>query len=91
MLSEFECDKVEADEGNEASMKGFARKASISEMISLGEGGEKTVEVKVFLVEDCREEVLLVKDEVRSVDGFGGIVQEKLDWCKNTAWKGSKV
>ena len=46
MLLEFECDKLEAVEGREASMKGFARKASISEMVSLREGGEKTVEVR---------------------------------------------
>ena len=38
-------------------MKGFAIKASMSEMVSLGEGGEKTVGVKIFLVEDCREEI----------------------------------
>ena len=43
------------------------------------------------MVEDCKEEVLLVKDEVRSVDSLGGIARETLDWCKNTAWKGSKV
>ena len=35
-------------EGSEASMKGFAIKTSISEMVSLGEG------MKVFLVEDCK-------------------------------------
>ena len=33
----------------------------------------------------------MVKDEVGSVDGFGGIAQKTLNWCKNTAWKGSKV
>ena len=77
VLSEFECDKVEAGEGCEAPMKGFARKASISEMVSLGEGREKAVGVKVFLVEDCREEVLVIKDEVGSVDGFGGEAQER--------------
>ena len=58
-------------------MKGFAIKASLSEMVSLGEGGEKTVEVKVFSVEDCRKEVLVIKDEVGSVDGFGGEAQEQ--------------
>ena len=51
-----EWDKVEAEEGSEASMIGFAREASISEMVSLGEG-EKAVGVKVFLIKDCREEV----------------------------------
>ena len=29
-----------------------------------------------FLVEDCREEVLVIKDEVGPVDGFGGEAQE---------------
>ena len=42
--------------------------------------------VKVFLVEDYMEEVLMIKDEVGSVDGYA-----TLDWRKNTAWKGSKV
>ena len=46
-------------------------------MISLGEREEKTVGVKVFLVEDCREEVLVIKDEVRSVNSFGGEAQER--------------
>ena len=40
MLCIFECDKIEAGEGR------FAIKASISEMVSLGKGGEKTVGVK---------------------------------------------
>ena len=43
----------------------------MSEMVSLAEG-EETVGVKVFLAGDCREEVLVIKDEVRSADGFGG-------------------
>ena len=71
VLWKFECDKVEDGEENEASMKGFVIKALISEMVSLRKGGEKTVGVKVFLVEDCREEVLGIKDDVESVDGFG--------------------
>ena len=58
-------------------MKGFARKASISEMVSLGEGREQAVGVKVFLVEDYREEVLVIKDEVGSVYGFRGITQKR--------------
>ena len=41
MLSESECDKEEAGEGSEASMKDFARKASILQMFSLWEGGDK--------------------------------------------------
>ena len=35
--------RVEDGKGSEASMKGFAIKASISEIVSLGEEGEKTV------------------------------------------------
>ena len=41
-------------------MKGLAIKASILEMVSLVEGGEKTG-VKVFLIEDHREEVLVIR------------------------------
>ena len=59
-------------------MEGVAIKASILEMVSLGEGGEKTVGVKVFLVEDCREEVFVTKDEAGSVDGFGEAQERRL-------------
>ena len=55
MLLAFECDNVKDGEESEALMKGFAIKASISEMDR--KGGEKTVGVKVFLLEDCREEL----------------------------------
>ena len=48
VLSLIECDEVVDEKGSEASMKGFATKASMSEMVSLGEGGEKTVGVKFF-------------------------------------------
>ena len=58
-------------------MKGFVIKTSISEMVSIGEGGGKTVGVKVFLVEDCSEEVSVIKNEVGSVDDFGGKAQER--------------
>ena len=54
----FECDRIEDGEGSVASMK-----VSISEMVSLGQGGDKIVGVKVFLVEDCKEEVVVVKDQ----------------------------
>ena len=41
--------------------------------------------VKVFLVEDCREKVLVIKDEVGSVDGFGEAQERRLIdvgmWC----------
>ena len=75
MLWESECDKVEDRDGNDTSMKGLAIKVSISEMVSLGEGGEKTVGVKVILVEDCREEVLVIKHGIGSVNGFEGEAQ----------------
>ena len=45
MLWEFECDNVEDGQGDEASMKGSAIKASISEMVSLGKERKKTVRV----------------------------------------------
>ena len=48
MLLKVECDEVEAGEGSETSMKGFAINALKSKMVSLREGGEKTVEVKVL-------------------------------------------
>ena len=38
MLSEVECDEVEDGKESETSMKGFVIKASMSEMVSLGEG-----------------------------------------------------
>ena len=61
-LLELEYDNIEAGEESEASIKGFAIKTSISEIVSLGEGGKKRVDVKVFWVEDCGEEVLVIKD-----------------------------
>ena len=69
MLSEVECDKVEDGKGSEISKKGFVIKTSMSEIVSLGEGEEKTVEVKVFLAGGCRK-VFVIKDEVGSVDSF---------------------
>ena len=62
MSSEVECDKVEDGKGSEISIKGFAIKASISDVVSLGEGEEKTGS-KSFL--GCGEEVL-AKREVRN-------------------------
>ena len=77
-------------------MKGFAIKALISEMISLGEGGEKTVGVKVSLVEDCKEDALVIKDEIGSVDGFGGESQERRligvrIWCGRGCYENLNV
>ena len=60
----YECDEVKNKEGRKATLKGFAIKTSMSEMIPQGEEGKKTVEVQVFLVEDCREEILVIKDKV---------------------------
>ena len=65
-------------------------KASISEMVSQ-RGRREDSGGKGLLVEDCREEVLVVKDEVGSVDGLGRIARGRLDWCKDTLWKRSKV
>ena len=56
-------------------LKNFAIKASILEMVSLGEGEEKTVGVKLFLAGGCGE-VFVIKDEVGSVDGLRGEAQE---------------
>ena len=41
VLLEAECDGVEDGKGNERLMKDFAIKASMSDIVSLGEGGEK--------------------------------------------------
>ena len=42
-------------------MKGFAMKASMSDIVSLGEGGDERVRVKVFLARGCKEKVLVIK------------------------------
>ena len=61
-------------------MDGFAIKASLSEIVSLGEGSEKIVGVQVFLAEGCREGVFVNKDEVGFVDSFER--KHKSDtWC----------
>ena len=53
-------------------MKSFAMKASMSEMVSPGEGDER-VRVKIFMARGCRPNVLVIKEEV----GFGGKAQER--------------
>ena len=58
-------------------MRGLPIRASISEMVSLGEGGKKTVGVKVFLAGGCREDVLVNKVEVGSVYCCGREAQER--------------
>ena len=75
ILLEIECNEVEDRKGSETSMKGFAIKASMSEMVLLGEGGGKTVGVKVFLAGGCRE-LFVMKYEVGLVNSFGGEAQE---------------
>ena len=82
VLSEVEYDEVKDRKGSETSMKGFVIKASMSQMVSLVEGGEKTMGVKVFLAGGYREEVLVIKDEVGSADGFGREAQERC-WVFN--------
>ena len=57
-------------------MKGFVIRTSMSEMTSLREGGDERVGVKLFLAGGCRENVSVTKDEVGSVEGFGGEAQE---------------
>ena len=76
MFSEVVCGGIEDGKGSEISMKGSTMKASMSEMVSLGEKGDERVEVKFFLAGGCREEVLVIKEEVESVEGFGGEAQE---------------
>ena len=71
VFSEVVCGGVEDGKGSEVSMKGSAMKASMLEMISLGEKGDERVGVKIFLAGGCREEVLVIKEEVESVKGFG--------------------
>ena len=41
MLSEVECDETEDGKESDISIKSFAIMISISEMVSLGDGGEK--------------------------------------------------
>ena len=65
MFLEVICGGVEDGEGSEVSMKGSAMKASISEMVSLGEKGDERVGVKIFLAGGCRV-VLVIKEEVVS-------------------------
>ena len=50
-------------------------------MVSLEEGREKAVKIKVFLARGCRE-VLVIKDEIGSVDSFRGEAHEqRLMFC----------
>ena len=87
MLKEIKCDEVGSGKGSEISMKGFAIKASMSEMVSIGEGGEKIIKVKVFLAGACQED-FMINDEVGSVDGFGVEAQERsLVFCVQI-WRG---
>ena len=64
MFSEVVCGGVEDGKGSEVSMKGPAMKAAMSEMVSLREGGDERVGVNIFLAGSCREEVLVITEEV---------------------------
>ena len=77
MFSEVVCGGVEDEKESEVSMKGSAMKASMSEMVSLGEKGDGRVGIIIFLAGGCREEVLVIKEEVESVESFGGEAQER--------------
>ena len=49
----------------------------MSEMVSQGKGGDVRVGVKVFFPVSWRQKVLVIKDEVRSLEGFGREAQEQ--------------
>ena len=55
MFLEVVCGGVEDGKGSEVSIKGSAMKASMSEMVSLGEEGDERVGVNIFLAGGCRE------------------------------------
>ena len=78
MFLEVVCGGVEDGKGSEGSMKGFAMKASLSEMVSLGQKGNERVGVKNFLAGGCRKKVLVIKEEVESEEGFGEAQQRCL-------------
>ena len=71
MFLEVVCGGVQDGKGSEVSMKGSAMKASMSEMVSLGEEEDERIGVNIFLAGSCREEVLVIKEEVESVEGLG--------------------
>ena len=58
------CGGIEDGKVSEVSMKGPAMKAYMSEMVSLRKGGNERVGVNIFLAGGCREEVLVIKEEV---------------------------
>ena len=57
LLSEVECGEVKDGKGYRISMKGFAIKASMLEIVSQGEGWKKTVGIKVFLAGGSSETI----------------------------------
>ena len=57
MFSDVGCGGVEDEKVSEVSMKGFAMKASMSEMVLLGKKGDERVGLKNFLAGGCREKV----------------------------------
>ena len=64
MFSKVICGVVEDGKGSEVSMKVSAMKASMSEMVSLGEEGHERMGVNIFLA--VRKKVLVIKEEVVS-------------------------
>ena len=93
MLLEVECDRVEDGIVSETSMKGFAMNPSISEMVSLGGKREKIIGLNFSWQEVSSKEILLIKDEVGLVDGFGRICKGVILglMCTHMAWDRSKV
>ena len=47
-------------------------KASMSNSLTM-----RRVGVKIFLARGCREKVLVIKEEIESVEGFRGEAQER--------------
>ena len=74
MFSEVVCGGLEDGKGSEVSMKGSAMKASMSEMVSLGEERDERVGVKIFLAAAVGRKVLVIKENIK---GFGGETQER--------------
>ena len=55
---EVVCGGVEDGKESEVSMKGPAMMGSMSEMVSLGEGEDERLGIKIFLTGGCREKSL---------------------------------
>ena len=66
MFSEVGCGGVEDGKRSEVSMKTFAMKTSMSEMVSLGGKGDERM-----------GKILVIKEELESAEGFAGEAQER--------------